>query len=90
MLRTRKKGKNFLPTPLTPLSQKEKNWTPHESMLSLSLAAWNFYFQNFLSSFLASANCMATKRPQTPPKEKKKKNHSSPSPLKKEKDPTPH
>jgi hypothetical protein len=36
----------------TPTSQKEKNWTPHDSMLSLSLVAWNFYFRNCLPPFL--------------------------------------
>ncbi len=44
------------PPPPPPPFQKEKNWTPDESMLSLSFAAWNFYFQNCLSRFLALAN----------------------------------
>jgi hypothetical protein len=67
-----KKVKNSSPPP----SQKEKNWTAHESILSLSLAAWNFYFQNCLSPFLARANGMAT-----PPKKKKeKRKNSSPNP----------
>jgi len=58
MMRTRGKRKKILfppPTPAPPF-QKEKNWTPDESMLSLSFAAWNFYFQNCLSPFLAWAN----------------------------------
>ncbi len=43
--------------------QKRKNWTCRESMLSLSLAAWNF-----LSPYLAWANGM-----EQPQKRKKKK-----------------
>jgi hypothetical protein len=37
-----KKEKVPPPSPLP--YQKEKNWTSHESMLSLSLAVWKFYF----------------------------------------------
>jgi len=42
-------------------------------MLSLSLAGWDFYFQNCLSSFLVWANCMATNTPPPKPHPKKKK-----------------
>ncbi len=55
MMETREKRKIFL---LLILSRKEKNWTCHESMLSLSLAAWNFCFENSLSPYLAWANGM--------------------------------
>jgi hypothetical protein len=54
-----------------PPPQKEKNWTAHQSILSLSLAAWNVSFQNCLSPFSAWA---------TPPKKKKEKNSSPHSP----------
>jgi hypothetical protein len=50
------KGKKKKYSSPPPPSQKEKTWTPDESMLSLSFAAWNFYFQNCLSPFLAWAN----------------------------------
>jgi hypothetical protein len=65
MMETREKRKIFL---LLILSRKEKNWTCHESMLSLSLAAWNFCFENSLSPYLAWANGM-----EQPQKRKKKK-----------------
>jgi hypothetical protein len=71
MMRTRGKRKRILSPPPPPAppppSQKEINWTSDESMLSLSFAAWNFYFQNCLSPFLAWANGR---------KEKKEKNRS--------------
>jgi hypothetical protein len=64
--------------------QKRKNWTCHESMLSLSLAAWNFYFKKSLSPYLAWANGM-----EQPQKRKKKKfppsNPLPPPPLKRKK-----
>ncbi len=69
MMGTREKSTKKKTSPTPPKSQKEKIWTPHESMLSLSLAAWNFYFQNCLSPFLSWANGMAT----NPKKEKRKK-----------------
>jgi hypothetical protein len=50
------------------VKKKRKNWTCHESMLSLSLAAWNFYFEYSLSPYLAWANAM-----EQPQKRKKKK-----------------
>jgi hypothetical protein len=52
MMGTRKKSQKN-PRPPSNKFYKKKTWTPHESMLSLSLAAWNFYFQNCLSTFLA-------------------------------------
>jgi hypothetical protein len=58
--------KQKIPPSLLP--QKEKNWTPHESIQSFSLAAWNFYVQNSLSPFLAWIDGMAT-----PPKKKKER-----------------
>jgi len=36
---TREKSTKKKTSPTPPKSQKEKIWTPHESMLSLSLAA---------------------------------------------------
>jgi hypothetical protein len=32
-------------------SQKEKNWTPHECMLSLFIGCMNFYFQTVCHHF---------------------------------------
>ncbi len=44
-LRTRRKTKN--PSLLSPPpSQKEKNWTVHECMLSLPIGCMNFFFPN--------------------------------------------
>jgi len=68
------KGKKKNISPPLPF-QKEKNWTCHESMLSLSLAAWNFYFENSLSPYLAWANGM-----EQPQKRKNKKIPSSQPP----------
>jgi len=45
----KRKKKNIPPHPF----QKRKNWTCHESMLSLSLAAWHFYFESSSSPYLA-------------------------------------
>jgi hypothetical protein len=42
-----KKAKDSSPI----LPKKEKNRTPHESMLSLSLAAWKFCFQKCLCHY---------------------------------------
>jgi hypothetical protein len=42
-----KKAKDSSPV----LPKKKKDWTPHESMLSLSLAAWNFCFQKCLRHY---------------------------------------
>jgi hypothetical protein len=73
MMGTKEENKKFLP-PSFP--KKEKNWTPHESMQSFSLAAWNFYVQNSLPPFLAWTNGMATapknKKERTPPPPRKK------------------
>jgi hypothetical protein len=51
-----KKKKKNIPPPHP--FQKRKNWTCREFMLSLSLAAWNVYFENSLSPYLAWANGM--------------------------------
>jgi hypothetical protein len=59
--------------------QKRKNWTCHESMLSLSLAAWNFYFENSLSPYVAWANGMEQ------PQKRKKKKFPPPNPALKKK-----
>jgi hypothetical protein len=50
MMETREKRRIFH---LLFLFGKKKNWTCHESMLSLSLAAWSFYFEKNLSPYLA-------------------------------------
>ncbi len=65
----------------SPPSQKEKNWTAHESILSLSLAAWNFYFQNCLHHFWPGL--MAWQHPQK--RKKEKIPHPPPPPPQKEK-----
>jgi hypothetical protein len=73
-MRTRVKGKKIP----SPTSHKENNWNPHESMLSLSLAAWKSYLHNCLSPFLTWADGKAT-----PPKKKKQKKFPrSPAPQK--------
>jgi len=46
MMGTRKEMPKIPPHP--PSFSKRKSWTPHESILSLSLVAWNFCFQNGL------------------------------------------
>jgi hypothetical protein len=48
-------------------------------MLSLSLAAWNFYFENSLSPYVAWANGMEQ------PKKEKRKNSPLPTPPSKRK-----
>ncbi len=61
------------------LPKKKKDWTPHEFMLSLSLAAWNFCFQKCLSLILARHNGDNTPKKEEgkisstlPPTQKKK------------------
>jgi hypothetical protein len=58
--------KRKIPLPLLP--KKKKTVPLYESVLSLSLAVWNFYFPKLFAPFLAWANGMAT-----PLKEKKEK-----------------
>jgi hypothetical protein len=53
-------------------------------MLSLSLAAWNFYLHNCLSPFLTSADGKAV-----PLKKKKEKNFLTPRLPKKKRNPDP-
>jgi hypothetical protein len=59
--------------------QKEKNWTCHESIMSLALAAWNFYFENSLSPIWPGLMAWNS------PKKEKRKNSPLPNPRPKRK-----
>ncbi len=48
-------------------SQKGKNWTPHESILSLSLAAWNFLFPKWFAAIKEWVSLTPSSRGKIPP-----------------------
>ncbi len=67
MMGTRKEMPKISFPPHPTPSQKGQNWTPHESILSLSLAAWKLLFPKRFAAIKSGASLTPTSRGKIPP-----------------------